>query len=123
MIRKCSVQSERKTMFVVEQLFVVNCHSQTRHKNTHQDSGDGHQRFPTIFLELILQHYLLPNCYLSHLDESRPDESACDPDHAGDDGGDVGVGGHADVAEHVDGVKDDGIASGELLEDEHKQED
>ena len=60
---------------------------------------------------------------INHLHKRGSDESAGDPDDARNDGGDVGVGGHADVAEHVDGVKDNGIASGELLEDEHKQED
>lgn len=60
---------------------------------------------------------------MPHLHESCSNESAGDPDHAGDDGGDVGVGGHADVTEHVHGVKNDSIASGELLEDEHEHED
>ena len=60
---------------------------------------------------------------LLHLDKGRADERAGDPDEPGDDGGDVGVGRHADVPEHVDGVEDDGVTPGKLLEDEHEEQD
>ena len=60
---------------------------------------------------------------INHLHKRGTDESAGDPDDARNDGGDVGVGGHADVTEHVHGVEYHGVAAGQLLEDEDKEQD
>ena len=60
---------------------------------------------------------------INHLHKRGTDESAGDPDDARDDGGDVGVGRHADVTEHVHGVEYHGVAAGQLLEDEDKEQD
>ena len=90
-------------MLAVELWFEMHGDSQTGHEESHEQSGDGHQWPTTIFL-----------------DQSSANKSASNPDDASDDGGDVGVGGHSNVTEHIDGVEDNCIAARQLLKDEDK---